>query len=185
MQRKMNSEWGPQALAAWKVEDASTQAWIDDVELFIPPMLFHQRMDITNRNKTVEFYQAGGHTSCSVYGYYPTEKILFAGDLIFSGQIPYAGDATCDPEQWIAILKTWLNWDINRVIPGHGPVTDIREIEKHLEFFERLKAATLDTLKSGKSPQDIVIPTTYPFNEKARWIAERTQQRWYEYYRQG
>jgi len=51
--------------------------------------------------------------------------VLFAGDLLFAGKFPYAADDTCDPEAWIATLKTWLGMDILHVIPGHGPVTDL------------------------------------------------------------
>jgi cyclase len=182
IRRKMISDWTPQALAAWKKEDPTVAAWADEVELIIPPMLFHQRLDLINRDKIIEFYHVGGHTSCCVYGYYPDEKILFAGDLIFSGQMPFAGDATCDPEQWMASLKTWLTWDIARVIPGHGPVAGMDEIKKHLEFFELMKAATLDIVKAGKEPHDIEIPAVYEAGGMEAGLLERTKERWHEYY---
>jgi glyoxylase-like metal-dependent hydrolase (beta-lactamase superfamily II) len=185
MKVRMNSDWTPEGLAAWKAEDPAVAEWINDVEIIIPPMLIHQRLDIADHAKVIEFYQAGGHTSCSIFGYYPAEKILFAGDLIFAGQMPFAGDASCDPEQWMATLKTWLNWEIDKVIPGHGPLTDKREIRKQLEFFEALKCATLDALAAGKGPQDIVMPPRYTVEPKEQWLLERTQQRWHEYYRQG
>ncbi len=182
MRRRMNSDWTPQALTAWKNQDPRVATWIDEVEFIIPPMLFHQRLDIINHNKSIEFYHAAGHTSCSVYGYYRNEKILFAGDLVFSDQLPFAADVTCDPEQWITTLKVWLEWEIAQVIPGHGPVTGMAEIKKQLEYFELLKETTLNAIQAGKTPQDIVIPTMYAIDEKEQALVERTQKQWYEYY---
>lgn len=132
---KLSPDWSPQAFAARKNDDPTAREWLDDVEFIIPSMLFQRRIDIIDRDKTIEFHHAGGHTSCSVFAYFAGENILFAGDLIFAGQFPYAGDATCDPEQWIATLKSWLDLDISQVIPGHGPLTGVDEIKKHLELF--------------------------------------------------
>ena len=183
MRRRMSSDWAPQALAARKKEDPTVAEWIDDVEFIFPSVLLYQKIDLVNRDRLIEFHCAGGHTNCSVYGYYPDEKVLFAGDLIFADQIPYAGDKTCNPEQWIATLKTWLNWEIVHVIPGHGPVAGMAEIKKHLNFFELLKKATLDTIQAGKEPQDITMPTTYTISEKERWLVESTKKHWYEFYK--
>ena len=183
MRRRMSSDWAPQALAARKKENPTAAEWIDDVEFIFPSVLLYQKIDLVNQNRRIEFHCAGGHTNCSVYGYYPDEKVLFAGDLIFADQIPYAGDKTCNPEQWIATLKTWLNWEIVHVIPGHGPVAGMAEIKKHLNFFELLKKATLDTIQAGKEPQDITMPTTYTVSEKERWLVESTKKHWYEFYK--
>jgi glyoxylase-like metal-dependent hydrolase (beta-lactamase superfamily II) len=183
MRRRMNSDWTPQGLAARKNADPAAMEWIDDVELIVPPVLLYDGMDIVDRDKHVEFRHAGGHTSCSVYGYYPEEKVLFAGDLIFACQIPFAADLTCNPEQWIATLRTWSSREIAQVIPGHGPVAGKAEIEKQLAFFESLKKATLDAIRAGKGPQDIIIPTTYNVRKEEHGMVEMTQKRWYEFYK--
>ena len=183
MQRRMSTDWSPPALAARKKEDPAAAEWIDKVEFIFPSVMLYQRIDLVNQDRLVEFHHAGGHTSCSVYGYYPDEKVLFAGDLIFSGQMPFAADVTCDPKKWMAVLRTWLNWDIEHVIPGHGPVTGMAEIRKHLDFFESLKKATLDAIQAGREPQDISMPTTYTAGEKEQPLVERTKKHWYEFYK--
>jgi hypothetical protein len=103
--------------------------------------------------------------------------------LIFAGQIPFAGDVTCNPEQWITTLRTWLSWEIAQVIPGHGPVVGKAEIEKQLAFFESLKTATIDAIRAGKGPQDIAMPTTYSVRKEEQGLVEMTQRRWYEFYK--
>lgn len=183
MRRRMSADWSPQGMAARKETDPSAAEWIDDVEFIFPSVLLHQRMDIVNHDRHVEFHHAGGHTSCSVFGYYPEEKVLFAGDLIFAGHMPFAGDDTCNPEEWMAVLRTWLGWEIEHVIPGHGPVTGKAEIRKQLDFFESLKQATLDVIHAGKQPQDIPLPVTYTVREKDQWMLEITKKRWFEFYK--
>lgn len=182
---RQSPDWDPQSLAERKKNDPNSQEWLDEVEFIIPPLLFHQRMDLCGPNNTIEFYHSGGHTSCSVFGYAPKNGTLFAGDLIFAGRFPYAGDGTCDPEKWIATLKSWLNMEISRILPGHGPVTDINEIKLYLELFETLKANTLNTLDNGQTYHDIAVPAVYPLGERDQWFVDRTKKHWFEYYRQA
>jgi len=186
LQRRIDTDWSPQALGKLKEESPEEYQWMDDVELFIPPILFHDEIEIVVQNRSVKFFHVGGHTSCSVYGYYPEEKILFAGDLLFSESIPYAGDITCNPEQWMKVLKGWLEMDIEKVIPGHGPVTTLEEVKKQLTFFEQLKIATIDAIKAGKVYQEILLPEVYADSKvkTEEWLVERIKEQCFDYYSQ-
>ena len=56
----------------------------------------------------------------------PSEKLLFAGDLVFRGRIPFVGQANSG--QWIKSLNAVLGLGAATVIPGHGPLsTSARE----------------------------------------------------------
>lgn len=175
-------DWSPEARARWKQEDPEGGEWLDEVELVLPSLRFDGRVDIVNNGRLVEFRHTGGHTDCSVYGYLPDEKVLFAGDLIFAGGFPFAGDPTADPEVWMATLRTWMSMAIDHVIPGHGPVSGPGEIVRQLEFFETLKQNTVKAIEAGRGCGDIVLPSTYPIGDKV-WFAEKTAQRWHAYYR--
>jgi glyoxylase-like metal-dependent hydrolase (beta-lactamase superfamily II) len=187
LQRRIDTDWSPQALAKEQKENPAEYQWLEDVELFIPPILFHNEIEIVIQNKSAKFYHSGGHTNCSVYGYYAEEKILFAADLLFSEMVPYAGDITCDPEDWMKALQDWLQMDIEKVIPGHGPVTDLEEVKKQLTFFEQLRAATFDAINAGKTYQEIVFPEVYSDSkvEAEDWLVKNTKERWFEYYSQN
>ncbi|MBG9386576.1 MBL fold metallo-hydrolase [Caenimonas aquaedulcis] len=66
------------------------------------------------------------HTPEDLVVFLPSEKVLFAGDIVFRGRIPYVGQA--DSRSWIAALNTVLAFDAAVVVPGHGPVsTSARE----------------------------------------------------------
>lgn len=47
--------------------------------------------------------------------------VLFAGDLVFRGRIPFVGQA--DSRQWIASLGRLIDFQPRTVVPGHGPVS--------------------------------------------------------------
>lgn len=61
------------------------------------------------------------HTPEDLAIYVPSEKVLFAGDVVFRDRVPYVGEA--DSRHWIAALDSLLAMDIKVIVPGHGPVS--------------------------------------------------------------
>ena len=61
------------------------------------------------------------HTPEDQVIYLPSERVLFAGDLVFRGRVPYVGQA--DSRHWIAALGDLLKMDPRVVVPGHGDVS--------------------------------------------------------------
>jgi glyoxylase-like metal-dependent hydrolase (beta-lactamase superfamily II) len=61
------------------------------------------------------------HTPEDLVVYLPAEKVLFAGDIVFRGRIPFVGQANSG--QWIKALNTVLAYDAAVVVPGHGPLS--------------------------------------------------------------
>ena len=69
--------------------------------------------------------------------YIPSEKVLFVGDLVFRGRIPYVGNA--DSKGWLMALDKFEEIKPAVVIPGHGaasvhPVDDIRFTRDYLKY---------------------------------------------------
>jgi glyoxylase-like metal-dependent hydrolase (beta-lactamase superfamily II) len=58
------------------------------------------------------------HTPEDTVVFIPKTGVLFAGDLVFSGRIPYVGNA--DSAGWIASLDKLLKLPVKKIIPGHG-----------------------------------------------------------------
>src|SRR5690606_32627518 len=61
------------------------------------------------------------HTPEDLVVLLPAERVLFAGDLVFRGRVPFVGNA--DSGQWIRSLNTLLEMDADVVVPGHGPLS--------------------------------------------------------------
>lgn len=58
------------------------------------------------------------HTPEDLVVYLPSERVLFAGDLVFRARIPFVGQA--DSRHWIAALDRLLEFDAAVIVPGHG-----------------------------------------------------------------
>ena len=70
------------------------------------------------------------HTPEDLVVYLPSEKVLFAGDLVFRRRIPYVGQA--DSGHWIKSLDALLAFDATVIVPGHGPMSS--EARKDMEL---------------------------------------------------
>ena len=69
--------------------------------------------------------------------YIPSERVLFVGDLVFRGRIPFVGNA--DSKGWLYALDEIEKLNPNIVIPGHGnysikPVEDIAFTRDYLKY---------------------------------------------------
>jgi glyoxylase-like metal-dependent hydrolase (beta-lactamase superfamily II) len=61
------------------------------------------------------------HTPEDLAVYLPGEGVLFAGDLVFRGRIPFVGQA--DSGRWVKALGDMLALRPKLVVPGHGPAS--------------------------------------------------------------
>jgi glyoxylase-like metal-dependent hydrolase (beta-lactamase superfamily II) len=61
------------------------------------------------------------HTPEDLVVFVPSEKVVFAGDLVFRSRIPFVGQA--DSRGWIAALDQLLAFDAQVLVPGHGPLS--------------------------------------------------------------
>ena len=69
--------------------------------------------------------------------YVPSEGVLFAGDLVFRGRIPFVGNA--DSKGWLSALDQIERINPQIVIPGHGsysthPAEDIHFTRDYLKY---------------------------------------------------
>jgi glyoxylase-like metal-dependent hydrolase (beta-lactamase superfamily II) len=84
----------------------------------------------------------------------PAQGVVFSGDLLFAGRIPFVGDA--DSRQWLARIEQLIAMKPRAVVTGHGPMsTDpARDLALTREYLIYLRAAM------GKAVEDFV-----PFEE--------------------
>lgn len=61
------------------------------------------------------------HTPEDLIVFVPSLGLLFSGDLLFRGRIPFVGQA--DSGGWISALDRLLALDARLVVPGHGPLS--------------------------------------------------------------
>lgn len=87
------------------------------------------------------------HTTNDVMVYSRNRKILFAGDVILNKQVPVLmGEA--DVDGYLATFDI-LNkkFEIQSIVPGHGPIAGIEMIENFRIYFNDMKLAATESDK--------------------------------------
>ncbi len=184
MEESLGTVWAPGNLEKMIEEVKRTRperAYLyEGLRIVLPTRTFEDRYKIGD----VEMIHTGGHTDGSTVVHVPEERVLFAGDLLFVGRFPWAGDPTADPDAWIEALKGIRAMDVEAIVPGHGPLCDKGEVERQLEWFEAVKAEMVGLIRGGASEEEALkhsYPELYP-SERPEWM-ENSFRHWYRHWR--
>ncbi|MCA1979459.1 MAG: MBL fold metallo-hydrolase [Thiobacillus sp.] len=82
-------------------------------------------------------YVGPAHSSEDMAMLVKEDGVLYAGDLVFRGRVPFVGDA--DTRAWIAALDTLIALKPKVLVPGHGapsrdPQKDLVFVRDYLKF---------------------------------------------------
>ena len=77
------------------------------------------------------------------------EQVLFVGDLMFAGRIPFVGNA--DSKAWIAAIDRVVRYNPKVLVGGHGDASrdaaaDLRLTREYLEYLRRTMGAAANEL---------------------------------------
>lgn len=100
----------------------------------LPTRSFEGELTLKVGAKEVQLRQfAPAHTRGDLVVYVPADRLAFAGDLLFIDGHPviWAGPIG----NWIAACDRMLGWDLETVVPGHGPITDKNGIRRLRDYF--------------------------------------------------
>jgi glyoxylase-like metal-dependent hydrolase (beta-lactamase superfamily II) len=115
-----------------------TAGSLEGTTVVLPTLTFTDTMTIDLGDRTVELiYHGPSHTNGSALVLVPEAKVLFAGDALFTNFHPNMRDA--DVDSWIKSLDRIAALDVQKIIPGHGPVSsrqDIGDMKKYLLIFD-------------------------------------------------
>jgi len=154
----------------------------EGVEFKLPNIGFNERLIIMDEDLHVELLHLGGHTSGTSIIYFPHEKVIFAGDLIFANLFPYAGDPTCNPEQYIEAFETMKSLNAEIFIPGHGLVLKGKDsLEIYIKFFKDFQKSVKDAINDNVPPEKIEVP--HKFQVFSADMEKRSVEHWYNFYK--
>jgi glyoxylase-like metal-dependent hydrolase (beta-lactamase superfamily II) len=116
-----------------------------------------------------------GHTSGDAIIYFPALRTIHTGDLM-AGSTPlidYPGGGSV--VEWTRTLDAAMNTlDFDRVIPGHGAITNKAGLVAYRNNVEKLRNRAAGLIREGKSQEDVAKVMTAEFN----WAAGSLQMQW-------
>jgi len=186
-EENLENDWVPETLKKnyFPMKDERPELWaaIQNLSIRLPDIVFKTHLFLGN-NEEVSVKLLGGHTAGSSTIISHPHNALFIGDLIFSGQFPYGGDPTCDPDRWIMALEEVRALGLETIIPGHGPVCGLNELEVYIEALMDLRANVEDATSSGMTVSEFIREGLIPQDiaDGAERFAERTLNHWFQFY---
>ena len=127
----------------------------DDITPTLPTKTFEKRLDLKVGRKDVRLLEVGpAHTRGDVIVYVPEDRTLFAGDMLFIGGTPimWVGPVA----NWIGACDLMLAMDLEKIVPGHGPVTDKEGVRAIKGYFEYLAAEVRRRYDAGMTVDEAV-----------------------------
>lgn len=111
-------------------------------------------------------FAEGAHSPEDVMLEVVEDRLLFAGDLVFAGRVPFVGNA--DSRGWLKAMEKMIAVRPAIAVPGHGPVS--RNVERDL-------VTTRDYLVHLRESMGRAVADLVPFDEayaRTDWSRFRT-----------
>ena len=120
----------------------SLEPWVSESTRLVQPdrtVKDETRFTLGDVNFVVS-YLGSAHSDGDLTLYVENDRVLFSGDIIFEGRIPFVGDA--NTRNWLAILRKMETDSLAALIPGHGPAANRpnEAITLTRRYLEKLRA---------------------------------------------
>jgi glyoxylase-like metal-dependent hydrolase (beta-lactamase superfamily II) len=137
--------------------------WTGGAEETLPNQTFRNEHVMRVGDKTVRLIHPGrGHTDGDLVALFVEDRVVHMGDLFSNGRYPNIDlEAGGSVREWAATIERVLELDFDRVIPGHGAVTDRDGLREFQTFMRQLAEAGEQAAHRGwsleQTQQDAVI----------------------------
>ena len=133
------------------------------IEVTPPNITFDRQLSLYGSARTVELIElGGGHSVSDTVTYLPEDGVLFTGDLLTVNQHPYCLEGNL--QDWIKALNELLQFNANKVVPGHGPLGTPHELATVRSYLTEIGAGAAAFAESGAplaELQKVTIPEPY------------------------
>lgn len=171
--------------AAFFQEVLGSRFDLSNITTTFPTSTFDGELKLNVGSKEVRLLELGpAHTRGDIIVYVPADRTVYTGDILFNGGHPviWAGPIG----NWIKACDTILGWDVEVVVPGHGPIADksaVRGLKSYLQyvrdesrkrydagigFEEAARDISLDSFAGWTDPERIVVNVYACYREFTR-----------------
>jgi cyclase len=150
----------PIALAAWISEHPEDRWVAEELELIYPNVTFEERLVLDLPPVRAVLHHLGGHTPESTIVDLPEEGVLFAGDLVFEGRVPYLRAAHI--EGTLQALQQLKRLGARTIVPGHGALCDMTYVIRLRDYVEDLRDKVEELIAQGWDKGDVLDSNQLP-----------------------
>jgi glyoxylase-like metal-dependent hydrolase (beta-lactamase superfamily II) len=103
------------------------------------PNFFLAEGSLSVKGIHLEVFHTPGHSPGSVCLYWPEEKTLWTGDLIFRAGMGRTDLPGGDQRQLQESISRMAALDVERLLPGHGPILEGRKVvQENFQYLDRI-----------------------------------------------
>jgi len=118
------------------------------IKLTPPTLVFDDRLTLYIGDQEVELIHVGpAHTATDVIVFFPGEKVLYAGDIIFRLCTPIGWEGTF--KNWISALDTIIRLAPEKIVPGHGPLCGLEGAKEMRDYLNYIYAEARSCFDRG------------------------------------
>jgi cyclase len=134
-----------------------------DFRYRLPDITFSENLTLHLGKHTFQIMHLPGHTPSETAVYVPEERVVFTSDNVTMGT-PIMINAV--PDAWLKSLKELQKLDIDKVVLGHGPVSDkayLQVMYENVDYcVKELKAAIAKGWSLPEILEKVTFATRFP-----------------------
>jgi glyoxylase-like metal-dependent hydrolase (beta-lactamase superfamily II) len=136
-----------------------------------PAITYDSKLRIDLGGEMIEvIYPGPAHTNGDSLVFFPGLKVVHMGDLFFNGSLPYIGaEAGADTANWLAKIKEVSGWDVEKFIPGHGPLADKEALLRLAAYLGDLRQAVQTAIAAGQTLEQTKKMAPLPAWKDLKW----------------
>ncbi len=128
----------------------------DGIELTLPRQTFSGELTLRVGDRELQLLEVGpAHTRGDTLVHLAAERVLFTGDILFSGAHPIAWAGPVS--NWISACERILALDPAVIVPGHGPPSETTHVAELQAYFEYLYEHARRHHEAGRTPMQAAL----------------------------
>jgi cyclase len=125
-----------------------------DVVVTPPSVTFTDRLQVWAGDLRIELIFVGpAHTSNDIVAWIPEHKLLFTGDVVFNGGMPFALAGSIDG--WLDALDVIRGLGAETIVPGHGAVCGPAVLDDIEAYLRLVRDAAARGIAAGVAPLEV------------------------------
>ena len=137
-----------------------------------PRETFNGQKSINVKGVEIVIIEVGpGHTDGDAIVFVPSERVVYAGDILFAGATPVMWSGPV--EHLLAGLKRLLTLEADDIVPGHGSLATRADVQRVIDYWDFLQNALHRCFRIGMSPlraaRDVIFSEGFRMSAFAHW----------------